>query len=73
MNNYITITSKLTKNQTAKLRRRAKKSELFMHVGRSKYMVFTPDDDNERGSMDTHTIARRMMTIAGATFTYELS
>lgn len=72
MSSYIiTITSKLTKNQAATLRRHAEKSELFEHVGRNKYIAYT--EDSARGYMDAHAIARRMMTIAGTTFTYELS
>lgn len=76
MSSYITITSKLTKNQAATLRRYAEKSELFGHAGRNKYIAYTEDSedsDASRGYMDAHAIARRMMTIAGTTFTYELS
>lgn len=73
MSSYVTITSKLTKNQQATLRRKAEKSEFFMHVGPNKYLVFTEDSDGQRGNMDAHGIARRMMTIAGTTFTYEIS
>lgn len=73
MSTYITITSKLTANQAATLRRHAEKSELFGHVGPNKYLAYTEDGDSRRGNMDAHAIARRMMTIAGATFTYELS
>ena len=73
MSSYITITSKLTKNQAATLRRHAEKSELFGHVGRNKYLAYTEDSDGNRENMDAHTIARRMMTIAGTTFAYELS
>lgn len=73
MSSYITITSKLTANQAATLRRRAEKSELFGHVDRHKYIAYTQDSDGNRGNMDAHAIARRMMTIAGTTFDYELS
>ena len=73
MSTYITITSKLTTNQAATLRRRAEKSELFGHVGPNKYLAYTGDGDDGRGNMDAHTIARKMMTIAGTTFDYELS
>ena len=73
MSTYITITSKLTKNQAATLRRRAEKSEIFGHVAPSKYLAYTEDGDDGRGNMDAHAIARKMMTIAGTTFSYELS
>jgi hypothetical protein len=73
MSSYITITSKLTSNQAQTLRRQAEKSDLFIHVGSSKYLAVTEDTDGNRGNMDAHAIARRMMTVAGTTFDYKLS
>jgi len=68
----VTITSKLTAAQSARIRRRAAFYErtdnvlhtAFQRVGRG---VYAPLHDQ-----DAHSVARHMMTVAGATFRYEV-
>ena len=68
----IKIESKLTANQAARLRRRAKLDHSeFSHVGRNEYCT-TNDEIEEMQVSHLHATARKMMVVAGTTFRYEI-